>query len=333
MEWNKIAFIILTITQILSFTFAIQIFLRLTQRTSPLRRFQNQLLVVLLILAIWVIAIELPNTQKYIWSGTATVSSSWFCLFWNISFLSMTTLNRLLMAFISIERHFLVFRPQLYHTTRSRLLFHYTPLIFIISCSVTYTFVTSVFVSCPPDNFEYSSFMCGYTCTVDMKELGTFYIWILVFIPTIITIIAGILLPIRFIIQKRHLQRVQWHRARKMIIQTSVIASIYTICWFPYTIILQLLINGRISFSDPNVNQFLIFTPYAPSLFTPFIVFHTVPGWEFLKVREIIIRRFFPRLQRTVRPNATFVAPQVNHFTLEKVKSDRTVTTIKIKRN
>jgi hypothetical protein len=154
--------------------------------------------------------------------------------------------------------------------------------------------------------------MCGYTCTVLSDRLGTFYAWVSVFTPTIITIIGCVLLPIRFIIQKRTLQQVQWHRARKMIIQTSIIAGVYTICWLPYCILLQLLFNNSLSFYNSNVIQFLAVAPYMTSLLTSFIVFHTVQKPINLAMIEEIKRRFCPQRQAVVQPLNNCVPQQNN---------------------
>jgi hypothetical protein len=136
MDPYKVGMIVVTILQIPSVCCATLIFFQFAQRTSALRRIQNRLLIYLLICATWTIIIDLPNTQKYLWTGSVTIYTSWFCFSWNISFIGTATLNRILMAFMSIERHFLAFRPHFYHTRRSRLLYHYIPLIFIISISL-----------------------------------------------------------------------------------------------------------------------------------------------------------------------------------------------------
>ncbi|CAF4647359.1 unnamed protein product [Rotaria sp. Silwood1] len=318
MNSNTVGMILLAIFQIPSFCCAMLIFLQLLDKTNPLRRLQNHLLVYLLIFATCTIIIELPNTQKFLWSGFATIQTDWFCHFWNFLFFSMASLNRLLTALLSIERHMLVFHPHLYRTHRSRYLFHYTPLISIIAISVIYMLITNLFITCSNHSFNYSVFMCGFPCSVIVQYFGTLYVWLYVFMPTMTTIIACVLLPIRFIIQKRRFQRMQWYRARKMIIQTSVIASAFTICWLPYTIILQLLINKRLSILHPIINSLLTFTPYVTSLLTPFIVLHTV--WEWMKpaIIQHIKHWFFPQRQRIIQPISNLVPTPANQFIINK---------------
>ncbi len=318
MDWDKGLFIFITVLQIPSFFCAIYVLIRYTQRTGSLRRLQNHLLMYLLIVATWAISIDLINTQIYFWSGSATIHTSWFCSLWNTSFLSAATLNRMLMAIMCIERHFLVFRPQLYRTRRSRLLFHYTPLVFIVSITLIYLIVTNLFISCPQLYFNYSIFMCGYTCSVLIENLATVYVWAFVFIPTITTVICSILLPIRFIIQKRQLQQVDWHRSRKMILQTSIIASVYIVCWLSYTIVLQLLINNIISFTNPDSGRYFAIVPYMTSLLTPFIVFHTIRRPVNVGIMQRLKRRLFPQRQGVVQPINNFVAQQQNPFAGEE---------------
>jgi hypothetical protein len=309
---DEIGVIFLTIIQIPSFCFIVYIFFQYIQQASPLRRFQNHLLMYLLIVATWTITIELPNVQVYFWTRSATIHTSWFCSLWNASYFSTATLNRILMAIMCIERYFLVFRPQLYRTRRSRLLFHYTPLVFIVSITLIYLIITNIFISCPQLHFYYSAFLCGYTCSVLTKNFATFYIWILVFIPTITTVISSILLPIRFIIQKGQLQRVQWHRSRKMIVQTSIISSVYILCWLPFTIVLQLLTNNILSFANPNIIRYFAVVPYMTSLLTPFIVFHTIRKPLPIGIMERLKRRLFLRRRDIVQPANNFVAQQLN---------------------
>jgi len=103
-----------------------------------------------------------------------------------------------------------------------------------------------------------------------------------------------------------------------MIIQTSITASAYTMCWFPYTIILQLVVNDRLSSAEPNICQFFTYDQYATSLLTPFIVLHTVPGWGNPALIGRIKRRLFPQRQSTVRPYTTGVPQQLNRLKLEE---------------
>ena len=237
--------------------------------------------------------------------------------------MSTAALNRILMAIMSIERHFLVFRPQLYRTRRSRLLFHYIPIFSIVSISLIYTFVTNLFVSCPQMRFNYSLLMCGYTCAALMRNLVNIYTWTSIFIPTLITVIGCVLLPIRFIIQKRQLQQVDWHRTRKMILQTSVIATVYSLCWLPYTIILQLLTNNVLPFSNPDITRYLAIVPYITSLLTPFITYHSIRRTTDLRIVQRLKYLFLYRGQVLVVPAPNFVAQQVKCGTINAHHSTR----------
>ncbi len=70
----------------------------------------------------------------------------------------------MLMPLMSIERHFPVFRPQLYRLSPSRYILHYFPIIIIIFRSSIYSLVTDVFLTCLQIRFRYTRILCGYTC-------------------------------------------------------------------------------------------------------------------------------------------------------------------------
>ncbi|UJR21526.1 hypothetical protein I4U23_024611 [Adineta vaga] len=271
-----VSLIFLVIIQVVSLACTLYILIEFGKKRSQLRSLQNHLIIGLLLVSTWLISFDLVSTQFYYWSGYVPVQTAWACRVYNFSFFSIAGLNRMLMAFLSVERHFLVFRVQGYRTTRTRLLFHYLPLLMIILWEFSYSIVTDLILTCPQMHFRYSYFLCNYTCSILIPQLLLFYIYVQVFCPTIITIIACILLPIRFAMQKRTLQRFQWYQARKMIIQTILICGVYTICWFPYVILLQLVSNNLISLNDLNVSRFLIFAPYITSLLVPFICFYTI---------------------------------------------------------
>jgi hypothetical protein len=140
-----------------------------------------------------------------------------------------------------------------------------------------------------------------------VPSLVIIYVWFQVFVPTIITIIACVLLPIRFLINKRKLQRVQWRRARRMIVQMSTIASTYTFCWLPYRIILQLATINRILLGNYYISMCMIFDSYIPSLLTQSICFHTISGRIKFDLLQRIFRSYFPLQQATVKPMQFFI--------------------------
>jgi len=306
---NIAGLVVLTVLEVVSFAFAIIIYLQFSQQQSPLRRFQNRLLVYLLLQATWTIVFDLSNTIKYFWTNTVTIYMPWFCVIWNISFLSSAAFNRILAAFMCVERHFLIFSPQNYHSHRQRIIYHYIPVICLSSFLLIYMIITNVFITCSNLNFNYSNFMCGYTCAILIGSLGSIYTWISIFIPTLIIVVACILLPIRFLIQKRTLQQLNWHRARKLLVQTSIIASIYIMFWLPYTIILQLIFSNILTFSTPHINQALAILPFMTSLLTPFIIYHTIRKPFNVNLIEQLRQMISFRQQVAVRPAPNSVAP------------------------
>ncbi len=320
----------LVLTQFLSFVCAIYILIHCIKKKSTLRSLPNHLIICLLIVSTWMISIDLLSTEFYYWNGVVPIQTTWACRFYNVSFFSISGLNRIFMAFMSIERHFLVFRPQLYRARRSRFILHYLPIIIIILWSFTYSIVTDVFLTCNLLSFRYNHFLCGFTCSLLVQTTVWIYLWFQVLFPTVITIIACILLPIRFLLQKRKLQRLQWRRARKMIIQMSIIATAYTICWLPYTIVLHLVTANIIPLGDYYVSRFVLFDPYATSLLTPFICLHTIFGMLKFDNIKRIIRFCFSHRRNTVQPRTTVMTQNQNRITNQTNNCARRISPIRV---
>ena len=295
--------ICLVVIQSLSFFCSVYLLFTCLKKKSTIWNLPNHVILCLLIVSTWLISIDLVSTQVYYWNEYVPIQTDWACRFYNVSFFTTSNLNRMFMAFMSIERHFLVFRPQLYHTRRFRYLLHYFPLIFLIGWSLIYSIATDIFLTCPQIRFRYNRFLCGYTCSVFVRSTVMIYVWIQVFLPTMITTLACILLPIRFLLKKSKLQRLQWRRARRMIVQMSTIAATYTFCWLPYAILLQLISVNYSLLNDYHISRYMIFDAYVPSLLTPFICFHTIVGkwkWHF---RQRILRYCFSQRQTLIHPH------------------------------
>jgi hypothetical protein len=302
MTSGVLSLIILVIVQLTSLACALYVLIQLGKKRSVLRCLQNHLIVCLLFVSTWLISVDLLSTELYYWNGIVPIQTAWACRLYNLSFFSVSGLNRMFMAFMSVQRHILVFHIQVYHTYRARILFHYIPIIIIILWQFIYSIVTDTIVTCPQNRFRYTSFLCGYTCSILLPELLMVYVYIEVFLPTMITIIACILLPIRFALKKRNLQRFQWRRARKMVIQMAWISSAYLLCWFPYATILQLLYMNSVSLSNSDIARFLMISPYITSVLTPFICFYTTPTWLKFMIVKHINRYRFKRHLNTVHP-------------------------------
>lgn len=298
----------LVFIQSLSFLCAVYLLIVCLTTKNIIRSLPNHLILCLLIVSTWFISIDLVSTEVYYWNEIVPIQTVWACRFYNVSFFTISNLNRMFMAFMSIERHILVFRPQLYRIRRLRYLLHYFPLAFLIGWSLIYSLITDIFLTCPQMRFRYTRFLCGYTCSVLLPTTVMIYEWIQVFLPTMITIFACLCLPIRFLLKKSQLQRLQWRRARRMIVQMSSIAMTYTFCWLPYAILLQFVSANYLLLNDYHISIYMIFDAYVPSLLTPFICFHVIFGKLKMDFRLRILRICFPQ-----RP--TMVHPQ-NHQTI-----------------
>lgn len=319
MNNSTVGLVFLVLIQFLSLSCALYVLIHCIKKQNTLRNLPNHLIICLLIVSTWMISIDLLSTEFYHWNNLVPIQTPWACRFYNISFFTISGLNRMLMAFMSIERHFLVFRPHLYRQRYSRYLFHYLPIFLIILWSLGYSIFTDLFLSCTSVRFRYTNYLCGYTCSLLLPNTIMIYVWLQVFFPTFATLISCILLPIRFLLKKRQLQRLQWRRARKMIVQMSIISSTYTFCWLPYTVILQLIVANSLLLSDYNISRIMIFIPYVPSLLTPFICFHTLSDKLKLNFIKTTLHCCFPHRQSLIHPQNTIMTQNRNLNTTKKI--------------
>lgn len=315
MKNSVYALICLVSIQSLSFFCAVYLLIVCIKTRNIIRSLPNHLILCLLIISTWLISIDLLSTELYYWNEFVPIQTVWACRFYNVSFFTASNLNRMFMAFMSVERHFLVFRPQLYRIRRFRYLLHYFPLILLTGWSLIYSIITDIFLTCPQMRFRHTRFLCGYTCSVLMPSTVMIYVWIQVFLPTTITILACICLPIRFLLKKSKLQRLQWRRARRMIVQMSTIAATYTFCWLPYAILLQFISVNYLLLNDYHVSRYMIFDAYVPSLLTPFICFHMIFGKLKSHFRPRILQICCPHRQTIIHPqNPNTIATPIRPF-------------------
>ena len=65
----------------------------------------------------------------YYWTGTVLISTSAFCYTWVFIDSAVCVIIRYLIAWVTIERHIVIFHPRWFATPINRVFFHYLPLI------------------------------------------------------------------------------------------------------------------------------------------------------------------------------------------------------------
>lgn len=182
------------------------------------------------------------------------------------------------MAWISIERHILIFHPHaMIHVAWKKYVFHFIPIIFCLIWPPIFFFAVVVVNPQCSNGWDFNLLTCGIPCYFTIDILVQFdFIFDIVFPVTIIAF-ANVTLNIRVIYQKisRH-QIINWRRHRKMVIQLWIISSLYIAFWAPTTItqLIQMTVMPSFMSTQLEAMQFVI---YLISLLLPMICLSTLP--------------------------------------------------------
>jgi len=207
-------------------------------------------------------------------SGRVWLSSPIFCLIWWFIDDSLYSIQTVILAWASIERHILIFHSKYVKTRKQKIFYHYLPpiILMIYLCS----FHLSVLVFPPCENqFDFNEIECGANpCFLTIDFLT---IWDLVahdIIPTLIIAIFNIALLYRVISQKKRLrQPIQWGKHRRMAMQLLSLSAVYVFINLPMIVIMFVQLIQR---EDPKVGfgtQLYIFIlTYSVTLSLPFVV-------------------------------------------------------------
>ncbi|CAF0989538.1 unnamed protein product [Adineta ricciae] len=177
----------------------------------------------------------------------------------------------ILYAWVTIERHVLIFHDKLIATKTKRILIHYFPPVFIIVYCFVYHGIVFFFWPCANNNKTISSIFftpCAFqNSSLFLYEMITHYVS-----PILIIVISSCTLLVRVIWRKYQVQRrISWSRYRKMAVQVLTISCLYVIFIFPYIFMNFLYICGV---PVDMENDFFLVAPYL-AYFT-FLLFPVV---------------------------------------------------------
>ncbi|CAF0988746.1 unnamed protein product [Adineta steineri] len=268
-----------------SISTAIYVLYRFFRSYEIRSRLNNHSIIALLFTSCIAITTELPITLRFLKTGNVQPKSKGFCLFWIWYNFSLQSINLFLMAWLSIERHILIFHSNLIQTSVGKIKWHYIPLSFSMIYIPLFYFFCIFIYSCE-NSFNYSLIFCGSICYNDLFWLAS-YDWIInIFIPAIIIPFASIILLIRVLMQKKRMKRtVTWKTTRKMTIQLMSISSVYSIFWVLYGLAILIRLYFIPTFLDIIILYYLQYLPYIVQLLMPIICFACLPELWPRKIR------------------------------------------------
>ncbi len=193
------------------------------------------------------------------------------CLLWLLTDDGFYGAGLILITWLSIERHILIFHDRWVSNRRGRFLFHYLPLIIIVTYLAVYYTIVIFFPPCE-NIYDFSAAVCGASpCFHSYGFLGTWEFSINSCIPIILEIFVSIGLILRVYWQKRRLhQSHQWRKQRRMIIQLCLVSGLNTSLNLPLYAIYVAKLCGVTSQYRREADLYFYFLGYFVIFLFPF---------------------------------------------------------------
>ena len=283
---NHIKFGVLAALQAVSIPCFLYVFFQFYRQRKLRQSLSWHIMRLLLINSFLFVTIALPLTEAYLYRSYVAPASVTFCNFWNWFHYSLNIVNLFLMAFASIEQHWLIFRPAFLRHVGRKVLFHFCP----IACCLLYPtmfYFILIFVNSCRGSYNFNLLLCKWPCFYRSKFFTQVDLYFNNYIPLIVIPVFCVILYVRVFIQMRSmkLEAFKWKRDKKMILQLWAISSLYLGMWMP----LQLLGIINLYFDTYFLYQaqldYLYLFPYLIHIIYPFIVLLT-HGQEMIQFKR-----------------------------------------------
>ncbi|CAF1302470.1 unnamed protein product [Rotaria sp. Silwood1] len=127
------------------------------------RTLHHHVVLVLLIVSLLTNTIEVPRVLAFLHIGFVTPATTTNCIIWQWCDFTLCSINNMLMWWMSIERHLLIFHSHLFDTSKRRWLLHYIPLLALVIYIAGFYAIVIFLYPCEPQP-DYFSVLCGLPC-------------------------------------------------------------------------------------------------------------------------------------------------------------------------
>jgi hypothetical protein len=235
------------------------------------RALQNHTILLILLCNLPIQLLDINFYLVFFRYGSVQPSKPITCLLWILTDYGFYGAGMILMAWLAIERHILIFHDRWVSNRRGRFLFHYLPLIIIIAYVVPYYTIVIFFPPCE-NTYDFSATVCGASpCFHSYGFLGMWEFTINACVPIMLEIIVSIGLILRVYWQKRRLhQSHQWRKQRRMIIQLFLVSGLNTCLNLPLYAIPIAQLCGVTSVDSYDADVYFYFLGYFVIFLFPF---------------------------------------------------------------
>lgn len=266
--WLLLVFLVPAISVSLFVLFRI-----LHERTSR-NTLSNHIIILLVVAGLIMQVTVFPwMLHRYRHEGTWEISYS-FSVMWLFLDWGLTTIQNMLFAWATVERHILVFHDRWLRTKKNIFLLHYLPSIVIVLYCIIYYCIVFFF---PPCENRYVHFEMDL-CLTRTNSWLTYETTVHMIYPILVIVLFSFLLLMRIIWQKHPVhQSMRWRKHRKMTLQLLSISLLYLFFLSPATVTNSVILTGVSHESIADAHGLTIYLTYFLILLTPFVCALSLP--------------------------------------------------------
>ncbi len=288
------------------------IFHIITNRTQR-KALHNHTILLILIFGLPVQLMDINFYLVFFEYGSVQTPKPFICLLWWLADYGFYIGGIILMAWLAIERHILIFNDGWVATRRGRFLAHYLPLIVILTYIILFYGIAIFFIPCQ-NTYEYSVPVCGASpCYQEYGILGMWEFIVNTSGPILLESILSTCLILRVLWQKRRLrQSSQWRKQRRMMIQLFLVSGLDATLNLPIYLIPLAHLCGLPAQYGVQAELYFFFLGYWVIFLFPFASLCQYP-----ELRKKIKKKIFCIVPKPSRHTAT-VGPTMRNMTMDR---------------
>ena len=227
------------------------------------------------------ISTDIPMSLDYYRSGgLVRPATNAYCTWWTFYENSLFAIHASLMAWISIERHLLIFHTNLLNGVSSSKgwCLHIAPWIVCLLWGPLFYMITIVSGLVCTNRWNFDAHLCGQLCHFS-TVWGSLDVFVNIVVFVTIIFIANITLIIRVVYQRLTIAArtpIKWHKQRKMVFQLVAISVTYLVVWVPAAAIIFVQLYLDQTFLSDLLELFY-FLAYIGPLTLPLIYLVSIP--------------------------------------------------------
>ena len=177
---------------------------------------QNYALLIVLLLDFIIAGITSPWLLTLYNTGSTPFKTILFCQIWRFTDFAVWTMCQILVAWISFERHILIFHDSLLVSKWGKIALHYAPP-FIVILYVTCFYVYALYFYPCANTFSFDAGLCTYPCYINYPVIGIWEFVVHYLSSSIFIILCSTGLLFRVVYSRRRFkQSSTWRKHSRM---------------------------------------------------------------------------------------------------------------------